>query len=203
MGMECISSSDQDAAAGTGAKTVRIYYLKSDYTEATTDVILTGQTAVATSVTDIFRVNNFRILDFGSGGTNYKAAGNIDVRHVNDTPIYSRILTGQTRARNSIYTVPENKTLYVVNMAIGTTKASTTGTVATFTLRATYDDKTSALLQPGLFFMPYAELNHQDGSFVREFDLPLHFPEHTDIKVSVICGQSATICTTSTRGWLE
>jgi len=202
--MECISSSAQDLAAGSGAKTIRIYYLKSDYTEATTDVILTGTAGVLTSVSDIFRINNVRVLDFGATTTLYQAAGKIDVRNKTVTTIiYSCIVAGHTRARNSIYTVPDGKTLFLTSMACGVTKASTTGNTCTFTLRATYDDKLPGLLTAGLFFMPYAELNLVDQMYTREFHVPLVFIAHTDIKISANCGQSSTILTSSIRGWLE
>ena len=202
--MECISSSVQDLAAGSGAKTIRIYYLKSDYTEATTDVILTGTAGVLTSVSDIFRINNVRVLDFGATTTLYQAAGKIDVRNKTSTTIiYSCIVAGQTRARNSIYTVPFGKTLYVTSLACGVTKASTTGNTCTFTLRTNWDDKLPGLLTAGLFFMPYAEMNLVDQMYTREFHIPLKFIATQDIKVSANCGQSSTILTSSTRGWLE
>jgi hypothetical protein len=198
----CVGGAN-DNATGTGAKTVRIWYLKADYTEATTDVVLTGATPVDTTATDIFRVNAFRIVDFGSGGTNYKAAGNIDVYHAtNATPIYSRILAGATRARNSIYTVPKGKTLYITSMTCGVTKGGSTGIAATFILRATYDAKLGALTA-GLHFVPLAEINHIDGAFYKPFEMPIVLPQYTDLKVSVIAAQAATIATAALRGWLE
>lgn len=202
--MEVISSSTNDNATGTGAKTVRIYYLKSDYTEATTDVILTGTVGVLTGVSDIFRVNNFRVIDFGTGATAYTSIGNIDIRNKTTTAIiYSRIIAGQSRARNSIYTVPHGKTLFITSLACGVTKASSTGNTCIFTLRANYDDKLPGLLTAGLFFMPFAELNLVDQMYTREFHTPIKFVAHTDIKISANCGQSATILTSSIRGWLE
>jgi hypothetical protein len=201
--MECISSSVQDLAAGSGAKTIRIYYLKDDYTEATTDVVLTGTAGVLTGVSDIFRIQNVRILDFGATTVLYQSAGKIDVRNKTTTTIiYSCITAGNTRARNSIYTVPEGHTLYLTSFACGVSK-NTTGNSCVFTLRANYDDKLPGPLTAGLFFMPYAELNLVDSMATREFHIPLVFPEHTDIKVSANSGQAATILTSSMRGWLE
>jgi hypothetical protein len=204
MQMEVVSSSANDASTSTGVGKVRIYYLKDDYTEATTDVWTNGTTPVATTVNDIYRVNNFRVVSFGATTQTYKAIGKIDVRHVvTDASVYSSIAIGQTRARNSVYTVPHGKTLYITSMAVGFTKTSTTGNPGIATLRATYDDKANSLLTAGLFFMPYAEINHQDGMYSREFHVPLRFPAHTDLKVSVLCNQSATVATSSIRGWLE
>lgn len=201
--MECISSSAQDLAAGSGAKTIRIYYLKNDYTEATTDVILNGTTGVLTSVSDIFRVQHVRILDFGATNALYVAAGKINVRNKTTTTIiYGTIAAGNTAGRDSNYTIPEGHTLYITSFACGVAKA-TVGNSCMFTLRANYDDKLPGVLTPGLFFMPYAELNLVDSMATREFHTPLVFPEHTDIKVSAISGQASTILTSSMRGWIE
>ena len=203
-----VSSNDNDGktngAACTGVRVVTIHYLDGSYVEKTLDVTLNGTTVVDTTVGDIFRINNFRVKSFGSGTTTYKPIGNLDIHKVGTaTEVYSRILLGNTRARNSVYTVPNGKTIYITSMAVGCTKGSTTGNTAVFTLRATYDDKAASLLTAGKFFMPYAEINHMDGQVTREFHIPLKFVAHTDIKVSVLCGQSATICTSSIRGWLE
>lgn len=200
MQMEVVSSDANDTSAGTGVRTIRIWYLKSDYSEATTDVILNGTTPVATSVSDIFRVNNVRVLTTGTG---YKAAGNIDVRHLSDTPIYSRINTGNTRARSSIFTVPLNKTYFIDEIKVSCIKGTTTGNVATFTLRATYDNLTSTLLTAGLFFTPYWESGIQDGTFGDPLKNPLKFIAGTDIKMSVTAGQASTQITSNYIGWLE
>jgi len=200
--MEAVSTHANDTAAGSGAKTVRIWYLKSDYSEATTDVVLNGTGAVATSVTDIYRVNYFRVVDFGATNTLYKACGDISLRHVADTPVYAKILGNQTRARSTIFTVPLGKTLYITSLNIGTTKGSTTGNTSMFTLRSTHDSELGVLI-PGFYFSPHAEINHQDGSFLRTFCMPVKFTAGTDMKISVICGQASTTVTCALRGWLE
>lgn len=202
MQMEVVSSSTNDTPTGTGAKTVRIFYLDNNYIERTEDVVLNGVTAVSTVATNILRVNTLKIVDFGSASTTYKAIGNIDIRHISDTPIYSRIATGYTRSRNSIFTVPVGKTLYVTSMGIGISKGGSTGIAGVFTLRGTYDSDLGALT-PGLHFKPQGEINHLDGAFYRMFEMPVKYIEKTDIKVSVICAQASTVCTCALRGWIE
>jgi hypothetical protein len=199
-GMEVVSSSANDASAGTGVQTVRIYYLTNTYVEKTTDVTLNGTTAVATTALDIFRVNNFRALTVGA---NAVAAGTIDVRAIADTPIYSRILAGNTRARNAVYTVPVGKNLYINFVTIGASKGSTVGNVAIFTSRATYDDKRSVSLTAGTFFMPYFEMQAVDGTIIMPLESPIKIPATVDTKMSCVPAQAATICTCSLRGWLE
>ena len=48
-----------------------------------------------------------------------------------------------------------------------------------------------------------AEIGVQDGTFFKEFELPLVAPATTDVKVSAISGSSGSICTSSLRGWTE
>jgi hypothetical protein len=203
-----VSSNDNDGKTGgaacTGVRIITIHYLDGSYVEKSVDVTLNGTTAVNTTTGDIFRVNGFAVKSFGSGTTTYKAIGNIDVHKVGTaTEVYSRIAVGNTRCRCSAYTVPNGKTLYVTSLSVGVTKTAVPGSSGVFTLRATWDATSSTALTAGKFFMPYAEINHVDGYTVRNLEVPIKFPAHTDIKVSALCGQIATVCTASYRGWLE
>jgi hypothetical protein len=56
------STSVQDAAAGTGAKAVRITYLDSNYVVKTEDLSLNGTTAVPTVATDIRFIESFKVI---------------------------------------------------------------------------------------------------------------------------------------------
>lgn len=196
--MEVVSSSTLDAAAGTGAITVKIWYLTSTFVEKTETLTLTGTVAVPTVATDIYRINAFRVLTAGTGGS---AAGTIDIRHITLGTIYSRIAVGNTRARNSIYTVPVDKTLYIVQISCSVGN-SAGGRYARFTLRATYDDQAQAA---SLLWYPYYEIGIQDSAFAMHLDFPIKFPAGTDLKMSVIgdATNADAICTCAYRGWLE
>lgn len=198
MQMEVVSSSADDASGGTGVKSVIIYYLDSNYREQSEIVTLNGTTEVPTTAKNILRVNNFRAYTVGTGG---KAAGAIDVRHLSDTPIYTRILAGYTRARNSFYTVPLNKILYVTSVKVGVGNASG-GRYARFTTRATYDEKLGERVP---YWTACTEISVQDGSLSFGLEIPSRFPEMTDIKVSAISDSVSAdaICTCAIRGWLE
>ncbi len=67
-----IRSADvNDTSAGTGARTVRITYLRDDYTGPyTEDVTLNGTTWVNTSATNIMYVEMISVITVGSGGQN-------------------------------------------------------------------------------------------------------------------------------------
>jgi len=198
MGMEVVSSSADDTAEGTGARTVKIWYLDDEFNEKSEIVTLNGVTPVATTATDIYRVNAFRVLTAGSGGA---PAGNIDIRNLADTPIYSRIPIGLNRARNSIYTVPKSKTLYI-NALTFSSGNSTGGTYCRFTLRAKYDDIGSAASS---LFYPYYEIGIEDCPYEACLETPIRLPAGVDIKISVIgdANNSNAICTGAYRGWLE
>jgi hypothetical protein len=196
--MELTSSSTLDSTTGTGAKTVKIWYLDSALAEKEETVTMDGTNIVPTTATNIYRINAFRVMTAGTTGA---AAGNIDIRNLADTPIYSRISAGKTRARNSIYTVPVSKTLYITQLTFSIINSSG-GRSGIMTLRATYDDKIQAV---STLFYPYFEIGAQDSSVVMNLDFPIKFPAGTDIKLSVIgdATNADAVCTGSYRGWLE
>ena len=68
------SSSTDDTAAGTGARTVVIVGLDGSYNQVSETVTLNGQTAVNTTNSYLY-VNQFYVASVGSGGAN---AGNIN-----------------------------------------------------------------------------------------------------------------------------
>lgn len=197
MQMEVISSSVNDAGAGTGIQKIRVYYLDNTFAEKSEEVTLNGTTAVATVATDIYRVQYLEATQVGSGG---KAAGDIDIRHVTDSPIYGRISTGYTMSRQLIYTVPVNKTLYITEFNLSSMSSGSYGT--RLTLRATYSHKASATRT---FFLPHGEIGIQNTAYHWKFSMPEHFPAGVDIKLSGISTNAAASCyvIAGLRGWLE
>jgi|WetSurSiteA1Bulk_404760.scaffolds.fasta_scaffold01970_1 hypothetical protein len=201
--MELVSSSAEDdpdkggAVAGTGIHTVTIYYLNNLYEAKTEDINLNGTGVVTTVATDIFRVNRIKAKVVGSSGV---AVGTILLRHLSDSPVYSSIDIGNTRSRNSIYTVPLGKTLYITSLAGGCGAASSS--TATITLHATYDHEAAALRT---FFLPHAEviIGSGTGGVVRHFEIPLKFPEKTNIKCRATTTANNSIVSVGVRGWLE
>ena len=194
--MEVVSSSAQDTATtGTGAWTVKIWYLDSTFREKTEIITLNGTNVVPTVATDIYRINNYWVMTAGTGG---KAAGNIDIRHLSNSPIYSRIGTGQTRARNSAYTVPFGKKFYIWMISYGASSA--TGKDVRFTLRSTYNSLDNVV---STLFYPESEIGLQDNTQPFVFPIPPMFPAGTDMKASAISSSgAAAICTIQYRGAL-
>lgn len=196
MQMEVVSSSANDTAAGSGARTVYISYLDSNFVEKTETVTLNGLTAVPTTATDIYRVNNFRVATVGATGYN---EGNIDVRHLTDTPVYSRIATSTNRAINCIYTIPKDKCLYIYNILFSAA-SNVANRPVRFITKAKYDNISFSAVD---FFMPYTNVVINDGSVDVPIELPTKFCEGIDIKVNAISPDGATYGAVTLRGWLE
>lgn len=195
--MEIVSSSTNDTLAGTGVQKVKIYYLDASGTEFTEVVSLNGTGVVTTTATNIYRVNDFMAYQVGVNGV---AAGNIVLRNLTDTPIYSQISTGFTRDRSVVYTVPKNKHLFITSITFGCVY-STAGKSERFTFLGTYNNVDNVML-PANFFVPYSETLLVDNSIVRTFEVPFKLPSLTDFKVNVI-GETNAQCSVVMRGWLE
>ena len=193
-GYEVVSSDNtNDKANGTGALTVKIFYLTTGFVEKSEIVTMTGTAAAATVAVDIYRINSFRIGTAGSSGV---AAGNILLRVVSAGATKSRIDAGQTRARNMAYTVPVGKKLVIQSF-----ECSSSGTVGTsylkFTLRATQDDLTGAASS---IEFPFFEVAVQTTGLWVAMPQPIVFEAGVDTHVVVI-GDSATSAAAATAAW--
>ena len=200
MQMEVVSSSTDDDSTGTGAQTVYLEYLTNTFAQKTEIITLDGTTPVATTATDIYRVNRLRVKTAGTGN---KAAGAIDIRNiVTPTTIYSRIPAGFTVARNSIYTVPVGYALFLTQLTYSCGN-SQGGRFCRFSMRANYLEQTQTLT--GSIFHPFSEIGVQDGPFTITYDVPMKFPAGCDIRV-VAQGDATNadaLCSVQYRGWLE
>ena len=171
-----------------------IHYLDDTYAEQTEEVTLNGITAVATTADNILRVNQLHTATVGTGGG---AAGNIDIRHLSDTPIYGRIPVGENNSLDANWTVPLGKTAYIVCWSVG----SAGGNKDTRFLLETTSDL-SGVLRPGLFI-------HQDVAIVEDsalhlpFYIPIKVPATADVKISVISAANAAIASAHIEGWIE
>jgi len=196
--MEVVSSDNtQDKAGGTGALTVRVGYLKSDYSESSVILTLNGTTAVPTGAShaDMWRINSFRVM---TTGTNNSPVGNLTLRPLGGGTTYGYIRLGKTRARSCFYTVPLGKTLYITSVAF-----SAVGTkYLIFTNHANYDQATGVLLQRGLYH-PFTEIALLNASYSKELEIPTKLLATTDLKVSVIAEAAGSLATCHLRGWLE
>lgn len=104
---EAVSDSANDAAAGTGARTITVGLIDGNYDQSEVTVTLNGATPVAITGT-FLAVNYAHVATAGSGLTN---AGNIDIRAVSGGAVKRRITTGATlglgHSADFIHTIPD------------------------------------------------------------------------------------------------
>lgn len=124
--LSIVSSSAADTSAGTGARTISINGLDSNYADVTETITLDGATPVVTSSLWWF-VNKIIVLTAGTGDTN---AGTISVTSTGaGTPIMATVVIGKGQSQSAIYQVPSGYTGYLFQylggfqIAIGATSA--------------------------------------------------------------------------------
>ena len=186
-----------DASSSTGAQALKVEYLDDAYVAHTELVLTNGTAAVATVNTDYYRIQSFRVI---AAGTGKKAAGNLTLRETDDAPVYSYISAGYTRARNSAYTVPAGKTLYVVQFVVGYGYKTNTTQYARIYTRANVES--SSEFSTEAIFFPYTEVLCSNSSQLVTLEMPTKLNAKTDIKVSAIATYAGS-ASVALRGWLE
>lgn len=104
--LEMVSTSANDSAAGTGARTVLHNPLDTSYIQAPVTLTLNGLTPVAFPAA-VFRYNSGLITSAGSGKTN---AGDIIIRDAGGGTTRAIIPAGYGITRQAVFTVPAGKT---------------------------------------------------------------------------------------------
>lgn len=102
------STSTDDDAAGTGARTVYIEGLDENYEIVSETVTMDGTTPVTTTESYMY-VNQFYVVTAGSGGAN---AGEITAKV--STTVYDLIATGYNNRTTAHYCVPAGYTGYIL-----------------------------------------------------------------------------------------
>ena len=185
-----------NSTGGTGVKVMSAHFLDNTYAEFEEFIVLNGTTAVTTVATNILRVNDLHTVFAGTGT---RAVGNIDIRHLTDTPIYRRLLAGFNVDACIFFTVPLGKTAYAVRWTIAQ-GFSTVNRYAEARLTATCDTHGHYLEN---IFNTKAMALIQDGAIEFEFNCPLKFPAKADIKIDVSCPDTNAVCVGSIAGWIE
>jgi hypothetical protein len=195
MPLSVISGSNNDKTGSTGCTKVWVKYLDADYIERSTTVTMDGTTGVAIIDTSISRINSFQAYEGNA------AAGNISIYPATGG-VMSQIGVGMTRARNSMYTVPSSKTLFIKNFYYsGAALGSGKGVPTRFLLKSNYSvdqDRYSTSL-----FWPLSANLLTDSPIYASLSIPLKLPEKTDMFVSatLTAASSANIAECILRGW--
>jgi len=175
--MVAISTAGADSIGGTGALTVAVFGLDSNWAEQADTVTMVGTDSVALS--GVWRrVFRSFVVTAGASDTN---AGDISIRVAGETLTAAFIAAGEGQTQQAIYTIPDGKTGYLV-----------TEYMALFN-----DDKNG---EDGIFQWQTRANNGINGAWQVEgeigllniatswwkYDYPVPdgpFPEHTDIRV--------------------
>lgn len=123
--MNVSSSSTDDASGGTGARTIVIQGLDSNFSEISETITLNGQNTVTTT-NSFLHINYIYVATAGSGAKN---AGVIYIGSGLNTlgvpaVAYGAIYTGLNASTSAVYTIPAGYTAYVVNGGISAGQAS-------------------------------------------------------------------------------
>lgn len=130
--IEVVSSNANDTSAGTGARTIEIFGLKTNTSSFVESEIVTlnGTTPVVTS-NNWWRIHKAIVKTVGSNGSNL---GIISVRNVADTPVYTTIQIGSNSSFSGVYTVPANHKIIIKDITFIITRASGASGSATIIL---------------------------------------------------------------------
>lgn len=175
------SSSTDDTAAGTGARTVEIFGLDGNYNEISETVTLNGQTAVNTT-NSYLRINRGIVRSAGSGGKNagviYAGTGTVTAGVPANT--YLSIAIGDNQTLMALWTVPAGYTAFLLQTDV---------TVATV--------QNNKYCMAKLVARPYGEVFQvkdvfvkSQGSTTQVYSIPIRFDEKTDLEWRAI-GDSA------------
>jgi len=117
------STSTDDTAAGTGARSVEISGLDASYLEITETVVLSGNTKVTTS-SSFLRINKVRVVTTGTTGENqgdiYISSGDetFTAGGLPTTKLFTSMDAFSNISKTMIFTVPSSKILNVINLNI-------------------------------------------------------------------------------------
>jgi len=131
-GMELVSDSATDDSAGTGARSVQVFGLDSNWLEINETVIADGDT-VRPLANKYIRMYRAKVLTAGTGETN---AGNIAIRIVGASDTGAFIAAGDGQTQQAIYTIPGGKTGYIVKWYVAMRNDDKNGQDASFKWKA-------------------------------------------------------------------
>jgi len=179
-----ITSADaNDAAAGTGARTVTLYGLDGRYDQVNETVTLTGQTIVSTTQT-FLRVFRIVVNTAGSGGVNagiiYAFTGTETAGVPDDLTLsYAQITAGENQTLMAVYTVPnDKKALFRSIFIAGEATQVVTARVVARPLGGVFNTKDKFLIE--------------SGNTIIQHPVPVLFDEKTDIELRGVVSASTT-----------
>jgi len=182
------SSSEEDAAAGDGARTVRVEGVDGDYVEISEEISLNGQTAVNTTKA-FLRVYRAYVLTAGS--TN-KEEGDIYIGYGTVTSgvpasVLAKITQGESQTLMATWTVPRGHTAYISRVSFSS------GTEAT----NKYVTGRLEVKEVGSVYRTKEKVSFGSGEILIDLSLPITVPEKSDVKLTAISSSGTQDCSGS------
>jgi len=180
------SDNVNDAAGGTGARTVTVQGLDINYNAVEETLTVGG----SVSTVEFLRVFRAFVVEAGSVATNVG-----DVRVTTGAGGSGTVLadigtigTGSTfglgQTQLSLYTIPANCTGYLTTWNVGIGTYNSSATVSLYT--RVYDNGNLGFRTRDIMDVP-------GGYHTRKYDIPIHIPEKTDIEIRAIASTGSTI----------
>lgn len=190
-----VSTSANDASAGSGAQQVDLHGLRAGGVEYHETITMNGTTPVNTTVTDWIFVQYLHTQRVGALGA--VSAGDISIYRTGDAArVYSAIKAGANVSLNTHRMVPAGKTLFINYIKAD----AVDNKPISVRLRATCDFE--SVLTPNIFiFNELFEL--QNSSAVLQLDMPRVFPSLCIIKGSAVSTSAGGTASLSYGGWME
>jgi hypothetical protein len=177
-----VSTSVNDDATGSGARTGLLTGLDEFYNEISETIILDGTTPVD-SVKSYLRVHTFIIQTVGAGGT---LAGNLTITAVTGGTVQGYLDAGTNETRLTHRAIPSGKTGYIFRYYMNS--FASTAKVATIRLLVK-EHRTDGTTAP---YVVIRELDIKDEHLI--IDLPwLRVPEKADIVMRAVSGATNTV----------
>lgn len=162
-----VSDNANDTSAGTGARTIKLYGLDTNWNEITETITMNGITPVL-SVNSYLRLFKAEVETVGSD-TSQTNIGNITIKNNAQTITLSQISAGDGQTLNSFWTVPAGKTFNLLAFYASAMKGKN------LSIRM-------YIRENGKAFKTIRNIAIKDGSFIHQKRLQIKIPEKTDIE---------------------
>jgi len=181
-----VSTQAADAAAGTGARTIQVYGLKTWETPESSEIVtLNGASNVATANSYVI-IHRMKCLTFGSGQQN---AGIITATAATDATVTAAIQAGEGQTLMAIYGVPHEQELRIYQAyAEITRKTGTPEADIRLFLMENADQADAGWVSKDLGEMAVTE------SYLRNFMFPKRYAGPCIVKMQVTTNTNNTVC---------
>jgi len=178
--MVVISTAGADSIGGSGALTVAVFGLDSNWAEQADTVTMVGTDSV--DLAGVWR-RTFRafVVSAGAADTN---AGDISIRVAGEALVGAFIAAGEGQTQQAIYTIPDGKTGYFIKGYVAFFNDDKNGQDGLFQWQAKLNNGTNgAWLVKGEAGL----INIGSSWWQYEYGIPAGpLPEHTDIRIRLV-----------------